>query len=254
MLPSLTDNHSLIRCAPFFHLKKPRGIASIIIVSFFQFWTSILSFWTVLPHTLLSSVSLGGSPLLFLCLLALCHDQIPRILLMSWSYIDLWGEFLELDRDLFRPLNIRLFYCSIILDGLDIRGRFVPNWSQINSREGRAESVGILDKQNHGLRHKTWRWGWTTSPTSRPRGSGESLPQVLLNDHSVSIFRLPGKKISESLRNPICSFSVSWGEQEIAWNSHHLLEKLKCSSVDMILKARVSASNIKTIENNRTVE
>jgi hypothetical protein len=45
---------------------------------------------------------------------------------MSRSKIDLGAELLELDRDLFRPLNIRLFYFSIILDGLDVRGR--PEW------------------------------------------------------------------------------------------------------------------------------
>jgi hypothetical protein len=121
MLPSFTHNCSPIRCDGILDLKKPRHMASINIVSCFQLCTSILSFWTVLPHACLSSVSLDESPLPFLCLLASCHDLIPRILPMSRSRIDWWGEFLELDRVLFRPLNIRLFYCSSILNGLVIR-------------------------------------------------------------------------------------------------------------------------------------
>jgi hypothetical protein len=80
MLPSFTHSCSSIRCVLIIHLKKPRGMASINILSFFQFSTSIFSFWTVLSHTCLSSVSLDGFPLLFLCLLASCHDLIPRIL------------------------------------------------------------------------------------------------------------------------------------------------------------------------------
>jgi hypothetical protein len=55
MLPCSTHNRSFIRSGVIIPLKKPRGIASINIVSF-------------LPHTCLSSVLLNGSPLLFLCI------------------------------------------------------------------------------------------------------------------------------------------------------------------------------------------
>jgi hypothetical protein len=52
---------------------------NVVSFFFFQFWTSIFSFWTVLPHPCLSFVSLDGSPLLFLCFLPSCHSGSPSM-------------------------------------------------------------------------------------------------------------------------------------------------------------------------------